>query len=144
MEQMKLTNEELKKLLSFIIPRVKESYEELSKVDINNITLTDLIHHKSQIPDTLYLSTAMGLLDALAENYFYADASKQQMEQIKERFGADNSLTTAIININTADIENRIENINSVLESRKYERINSHLLNSYYDEKIENKKENDD
>lgn len=143
MEQLKLNNEILQTLMEIIKEDIKSANQELEKIDVKDITLDDLIQYKSRIQATIFASKSVGLLYPISKDYFLASASMESMEQIKERMGSDNNIALAVESMNTSDIENRIKNINSILESDDYkdaiDRYN--LFNSI--QEMKNEKDNE-
>lgn len=146
MEQLKLNNEKLQTLMEVIKKDIKSADKELEKIDVKDITLDDLIIFKSKMQITIQASKSIGLLYPIAENYFLANETVKSMEQIKDRYGADNDISLQIDVEGTAHIEDRINNINSILESNDYKDVidNYNFFNSIQAMKDENDDEQSD
>ena len=126
-ENMKLNNENLQILLKAIRQETNKINNELTETDIDNITLDDLIHHKSNIQNTLCLSEILSkyleILNIVSENYFYAKSAIEANEQIKERTGKDNEIALTVANFTTSEVETRITAINNAVNSYEFQHL---------------------
>jgi uncharacterized protein YfkK (UPF0435 family) len=126
-EKIKINNDNLRIMIKAIKSKINTINDELNETDIDNITLDDLIHYKSNIKTTItlsqHLSKYLELLNIISENYFLALSAIESNQQVQERCGTDSDMSNAITNHILLENEKRINVINDVVDSDEFKRM---------------------